>query len=182
MLYLSQSFSRRSMPTVAPNTPRDKSVGFAAAPVFVFSLGSLLVVVLRYVMRSQRTIRLPVFVGNQSMFQKEVYLLHTASISIPYEHSTRLGMILDTELAGGENCLVQEEYRVEVAMHGRAITRSYHHLPVFSSAMPYRAAVFSTSSHIRSWLFQYRGSGSPAADLLRSTKQAGRSRASMPVD
>lgn len=38
MLYLSQSFSRRSMPTVAPKTPRETSVGLAGLPSRVFSL------------------------------------------------------------------------------------------------------------------------------------------------
>jgi hypothetical protein len=36
--YLSQSLSRRSMPTVAPKTPRDMSVGFAGLPSRVFIL------------------------------------------------------------------------------------------------------------------------------------------------
>lgn len=38
MLYLSQSLSRRSIPTVAPKTPRDMSVGLAGVPLRVFIL------------------------------------------------------------------------------------------------------------------------------------------------
>jgi hypothetical protein len=38
ILYLSQSFSNRSIPTVAPKMPREMSVGLAGVPVLVFIL------------------------------------------------------------------------------------------------------------------------------------------------
>jgi hypothetical protein len=43
MLYFPQSLRRRSMPIVAPKTPREMSVGFAGLPSFVLILGRQLV-------------------------------------------------------------------------------------------------------------------------------------------
>jgi hypothetical protein len=75
ILYLSQSLSRRSIPTVAPKIPREISVGLAGTPVLVFSL----------------------ILGQQSSLQRKLsgypYQPLTASMSIPYEQRTRLGML-----------------------------------------------------------------------------------------
>lgn len=76
MLYLSHSLSRRSIPTVAPNTPREMSVGLAGAPVLVFSL------------EDQQHI-----LGGRSMWAG-AHQPAAASMSIPYEHSTRFGIVM----------------------------------------------------------------------------------------
>jgi hypothetical protein len=62
------------MPTVAPKIPRDMLVGSAGAPVLVFSLG---VDQLRML---------------ESVKTKTHHPAH-ASMSIPYEHKTRFGML-----------------------------------------------------------------------------------------
>jgi hypothetical protein len=61
------------MPTVAPKTPRDMLVGSAGAPVLVFSLG-------------MDQLRMP------ECKTKTHHPAH-ASMSIPYEHKTRFGML-----------------------------------------------------------------------------------------
>lgn len=61
------------MPTVAPKTPRDTFVGSAGAPSLVFSL-----------VNCQSS--------NSGKTMNKTYQPADASMSIPYEHRTRLGI------------------------------------------------------------------------------------------
>lgn len=80
MLYLSQSFRSLSIPTVAPKIPREMSVGLAGAPVLVLSLTSV----------NKRG----------SIGHPDTYQPLTASISMPYEHKARFGILRELAVDG----------------------------------------------------------------------------------
>lgn len=76
MSYFSSRVRSLSMPTVAPNMPLDTSVGFAGAPVLVFSL-------IEY-----QPGHLADCICSVKMYQPE-----TASTSIPYPINTLFGIV-----------------------------------------------------------------------------------------